>query len=55
MGYGVLEDILYKLAGKQRLEQRREAQPTAVVLNTQLVKNAAGVSEERPAMMPVRR
>jgi len=46
MGYGMLEDLLYKLGGKQRTEQGREAEPTAAVLDTQSVKNAAGVSEQ---------
>ena len=45
MNYAMLEDILYKLAGKLREEQGREAEPSAAVIDTQSVKNAAGVSE----------
>src|ERR671927_268717 len=46
MCYGVLEALLYKLVQKVRLSEGRTKEPTAVVIDTQSVKNAAGVSEQ---------
>ena len=46
MAYAVLEDMLYKLTGKRREEQGRKAEPSAAVIDTQSVKNAAGVREQ---------
>lgn len=46
MGNAVLEDMLYKVAGKLRQEQGRAAAPSAAVVDTQSVKTAAGVSEQ---------
>ena len=45
MAFGVLEALLYHLVTKVRLTQGRAAEPTAVVIDTQSIKNAAGVSE----------
>ena len=45
MAYGVLEDRLYRLVGQLREEQGRQAEPSAAVVDTQWVKNAAGVRE----------
>ena len=46
MDYAVLEDMLYKLVGKLRAGRGRKAEPSAAVVDTQSVKNAAGVSEQ---------
>ena len=46
MDDGVLEALLYTLVKKVRLQQARKAEPTAVVVDTQSIKNAAGVSEQ---------
>ena len=46
MAYAVLEGMLYQMVGKLREEQGRVAEPSAAVLNTRWVKNAAGVSEQ---------
>jgi putative transposase len=46
MRYGVLESLLYELVRKVRLTAGRTAEPTAAVIDTQSVKNAAGVSQQ---------
>ena len=46
MAVGVLEALLYELVKKVRLKAGRSAEPTAAVIDTQSVKNAAGVSEQ---------
>ncbi|MBD0289243.1 MAG: IS5 family transposase [Flavisolibacter sp.] len=46
MAFGVLEDMLYKLVRKIRIQQGRNAEPTAAVIDTQSIKNASGVSEQ---------
>ena len=46
MEYGTLEDMLYQLVKKIRIQQGRKAAPTAAVIDTQSVKNAAGVSQQ---------
>ena len=43
--YAVLEDMLYKLVSKRRTQSNRTAEPSAGVVDTQSVKNAAGVNE----------
>ena len=46
MNYAVLEDMLYKLVGKLRKQSGRRKEPSAAVIDTQSVKNAAGVSDQ---------
>ena len=46
MAYGMLEEALYKRVATLRKKQGRRAEPTAVVIDTQSVKTAAGVSEQ---------
>ncbi len=46
MAYAVLEDMLYKLVSKLRAESGRATEPSAAVIDTQSVKNAAGVSQQ---------
>ena len=40
------EDALYKSVGRLREEQGRTKEPSAAVLDTQSIKNAAGVREQ---------
>ena len=46
IAFGVLEAVLYEVAQKVRLKAGRTPEPTAAVIDTQSVKNAAGVSEQ---------
>ena len=47
MVYGVLEQLLYQLSQKVRLQQGRKAEPTLVVVDSQSVKTVAGTTEQK--------
>jgi putative transposase len=47
MIFGVLEQLLYKLNRKVRLEQGRNAEPTLAIVDSQSTKTTAGTTEEK--------